>query len=347
MERPMRPGGAGAGDAAGGEDRRGAGARSSGPAGHGRQHGDLVVGPDELALVDGQTVHPHGAGGQDRGEATPVARGGNGEDLLHRVTRHEVPGGAGGGASGGEEPKDGHGREGAYRCRRAGQHPRRGRRVTRYGDRAMTRLLLVRHGESVWNADGRWQGQADPPLSDRGREQAAAAAASIGTVDVIVTSDLERAAETGAIIARIVGIEPVITEPRLRERDAGPLSGLTRPQIHEQFPGLLADDPGGFVPGPDGRPDWPQGWESDQHLWDRVEVALRALGRLVPDGDVLAVTHGGVMYAVERHLGAPERGRVSNLGAVWLEVDGDHLAIGERMALIEPTLHVPIEADRI
>lgn len=211
----------------------------------------------------------------------------------------------------------------------------------------MTRILLVRHGESIWNADGRWQGQADPELSDRGREQAAAAAASLGTVDAIVTSDLRRAAETGAIIARILGIEPVITEPRLRERDAGPLSGLTRPEIHARFPGLLADDPAGFEPGPDGRPAWPEGWEPDGHLWDRVEVALLALGRLVPDGDVVAVTHGGVMYAIERHLGAEGRGRVSNLGAVWLEVTGDEMRIGERLALVEAHLHTPIEADRI
>lgn len=211
----------------------------------------------------------------------------------------------------------------------------------------MTRLLLVRHGESIWNADGRWQGQADPPLSERGRHQAAEAAKALGTVDAIVTSDLERAADTGAIIARILGIEPVVTEPRLRERDAGSLSGLTRPEIHQAFPGLLPDDPTGFVAGDDGRPRWPDDWESDHHLWERVEVALVALGRLVPDGDVVTITHGGVMYAVEHHLGAPDRGRLSNLGAVWLEVKDDVATIGERMELIDPSQTLAIEADRI
>ncbi len=211
----------------------------------------------------------------------------------------------------------------------------------------MTRLLLVRHGESTWNADGRWQGQADPPLSERGQRQAAAAAAAIGTVDAIVTSDLERAAHTGTIIARLLGIEPVVTEPRLRERDAGPLSGLTRPDIHERFPGLLPDDPGGYRPGPDGHPAWPDGWEPDDDLWDRVEVALLALGRLVPDGDVLAVTHGGVMYAVERRLGAPDRGRLTNLGGVWLDVVDDRIAVGPRLDLIEPADATAIEPDRI
>jgi probable phosphoglycerate mutase len=211
----------------------------------------------------------------------------------------------------------------------------------------MTRLLLVRHGESIWNADGRWQGQADPPLSARGQEQAAAAAAAIGTVDALVTSDLERAADTGAIIARILGLEPVLVEPRLRERDAGSLSGLTRPEIHDAFPGLLPDDPGGFVPGPDGQPAWPADWESDDDLWARVEVALLALGRLVPEGDVVAITHGGVMYAIERRLGAPDRGRLSNLGAVWLEVVGDRMAVGPRLDLIDPSTATAIEADRI
>ena len=211
----------------------------------------------------------------------------------------------------------------------------------------MTRLLLVRHGESTWNADGRWQGQADPPLSDRGRRQAATAAASVGTVDAIVTSDLERAADTGAIMARLLGIEPVVTEARLRERDAGPLSGLTRPEIHERFPGLLPDDPEGYEPGPDGHPAWPAGWETDDDLWERVEVALLAMGRLVPDGDVLAVTHGGVMYAVERRLGALDRGRLTNLGAVWLEVVGDRIEVGPRIELIDPSQAAAIEPDRI
>ena len=211
----------------------------------------------------------------------------------------------------------------------------------------MTRILLVRHGESTWNADGRWQGQADPPLSDRGRSQAASAAASVGTVDAIVTSDLERAADTGAIIARLLGVEPVVVEPRLRERDAGALSGLTRPEIHDRFPGLLPDDPAGFAPGADGQPTWPADWESDEALWERVEVALVALGRLVPDGDVLAVTHGGVVYAIERRLGSPGRGRLSNLDSCWIEVVDDRLTLGPRLSLVDPADTLAIEADRI
>lgn len=211
----------------------------------------------------------------------------------------------------------------------------------------MTRILLIRHGESTWNADGRWQGQADPPLSERGRAQAAEAAHAIGTVDAIVTSDLERAAETGAIIGRALGIEPVVIHPDLRERDAGLLSGLTRDEIHQRFAGLLPDDPAGFRPGPDGQPPWPNGWEDDDRLLARVEVVLLALGRMVPDGDVVAVTHGGVVYALERKLGEPGRGRLSNLGGCWLEAVDDQLRLGPRVDLIDPAHALVIEADRI
>ncbi len=211
----------------------------------------------------------------------------------------------------------------------------------------MTRLLLIRHGESVWNADGRWQGQADPPLTDRGRQQAADAASSIGHVDAVVTSDLARAAETGAIIARLLGVDHLATDPGLRERDAGPLSGRTRAEIFVEHPGLLPDDPAGFAPGDDGEPRWPEGWELDDHLWARVEVSLRAIGQLVPDGDVLVVTHGGVMYAVEGRLGSPGRGRLANLDAVPVTVDGDRFVLGDRLALVDPATTTAIEADRI
>ncbi len=212
----------------------------------------------------------------------------------------------------------------------------------------MTRILLIRHGESTWNAAGRWQGQADPPLSDRGRDQAVEAAARVGSIDAVVTSDLERAAITGQIISRLVGVDHVATEPRLRERDAGPLSGLTRDEIHRAFPGLLADDPAGFEPGPDGQPRWPLGWESDADLWERLEVALVAVARAVPDGDVLAVTHGGVIYALERRLGASGRPRLSNLDGVQVEVAPDgQMLVGDRTSLVDPTHTIAMEADRI
>ena len=79
----------------------------------------------------------------------------------------------------------------------------------------------------------------------------------------------------------------------LRERDAGEWSGLTRPEIEERFPGYLADH------------RRPPGWESDEDLLARALRALRRIGAEVPGGDVLAVTHGGLIYTVEGHLGEP------------------------------------------
>src|SRR5262245_20577361 len=62
--------------------------------------------------------------------------------------------------------------------------------------RMPTRILLVRHGQSEWNAAGRWQGQQDPPLTELGRRQARAAAETIGAIEAVFASDLQRALET-------------------------------------------------------------------------------------------------------------------------------------------------------
>jgi broad specificity phosphatase PhoE len=93
-------------------------------------------------------------------------------------------------------------------------------------------LLLIRHAESSWNAAGRWQGHGDPPLSDRGRAQANALARELAceTIDVLVSSDLRRAAETAAIVGQARGLQPELN-PRLRELDLGDWEGLTSDQI--------------------------------------------------------------------------------------------------------------------
>src|SRR4051812_9943958 len=167
----------------------------------------------------------------------------------------------------------------------------------------VSRVLLVRHGQSEWNAVGRWQGQADPPLSDLGRAQARAAAHSLGSLDAVFASDLQRASETAVIIAEQLGIGPVIVDPDLRERDAGEWSGLTRDEIHEQYPGYLPDDRHRAFAPDGGAPKRPPGWETDEALRTRALDALRRIHAAVPDGEVLAITHGGLIYALEDHLG--------------------------------------------
>src|SRR5947207_3359793 len=95
------------------------------------------------------------------------------------------------------------------------------RRLAMTRPTAVSRLLLVRHGESTWNADGRWQGQADPPLSPLGERQARAASETCPDVDAVVSSDLRRAHQTATIIAQRRGLGPVHTERRLRETFTG------------------------------------------------------------------------------------------------------------------------------
>lgn len=198
-------------------------------------------------------------------------------------------------------------------------------------------VLLVRHGESTWNADGRWQGQADAPLSERGRAQAAAT--DVPAVAAVVASDLERARDTAALLAaRLARPVPVEVDVRLRERDAGEFSGLTRAEIHERHPGLLPDDPVrtpgdgvGLIP--------PPGWEPDDALVARAWQALEELAARLASAEpaaALAVTHSGLIYAIEHDLGAP-RGRIANLEGRWVHRGPTGWALGERLLLVDPS----------
>ena len=189
------------------------------------------------------------------------------------------------------------------------------------------RLLLVRHGESTWNAVSRWQGQADPPLSpigERQAEDAGARLAEIATITAVWASNLVRARRTGDLIAKHLGIAQVREEPRLRERDVGAWSGLTRDEIEERWPGYLAARRS------------PPDFEGDDELLARTLAGLAGAVDGSGPGDVLVVTHGGVIRTIERSLGAiPER--LPNLGGRWLLAGTPtDLSLGERVVLLEP-----------
>ncbi|MCU1484743.1 MAG: fructose-2,6-bisphosphatase [Actinomycetia bacterium] len=184
----------------------------------------------------------------------------------------------------------------------------------------MTRLLLVRHGESEWNASGRWQGWADPPLSELGQLQAQVAAKGVGAMDAIVASDLQRASATAEIIAGELGVGPVIVDAALRERDAGPWEGMTRHEIEAAYPGFIESG------------ERPEGYEDDESVLDRVVPALRTLE--AAGESVLVVTHGGVIGAVDRLLGQTHA-RTPNLGGRVVDVVGGELRPGETILLID------------
>jgi len=100
----------------------------------------------------------------------------------------------------------------------------------------MITLVLIRHGETDWNVEGRWQGQADSPLNGRGREQAMRVAEYHKQFGfrALYSSDLRRAMETAQIIGDELGL-PVIAEPRLREINLGKWQGLLSADIQAQY----------------------------------------------------------------------------------------------------------------
>ncbi len=187
----------------------------------------------------------------------------------------------------------------------------------------MTSFLMVRHGESTWNVEGRWQGQADPPLTELGERQAAVAAHAVVALDAIASSDLQRAARTAAIISAAVGVGPVLADARLRERDAGPWQGLTRDEIEAEYPGYLAER------------KRPSGFEPDESVVARALEVLAAVARERLEASVLVVTHGGIIRALERELHA-DQGLVPNLGGIVVEHDGADARILERVLLVDP-----------
>jgi broad specificity phosphatase PhoE len=151
----------------------------------------------------------------------------------------------------------------------------------------MARVLLVRHGESVANALRIWQGHADYPLSERGITEARAVAAALANrpIAAIWASPLKRAAHTAGAIAESLGLS-TLHDQRLMEVDVGAASGLTSDEVHARFPQRAESLARGV------RWTFP-GQEHPEAFHDRIHQTLGAL--LALDGDIVAVTHGGVI----------------------------------------------------
>jgi broad specificity phosphatase PhoE len=141
-----------------------------------------------------------------------------------------------------------------------------------------TTLLLVRHGETDWNAEGRLQGHTDRPLNEHGRRQARALADRLARDDIeaVYASDLARARETAEIVAERLGL-PVVTDPDLRERDWGNWEGLTGPE-RDRVEHL--------------------GEASEAHA-ERVLRAVRRIAQAHPHGRIVVVTHGGSLRRIQ------------------------------------------------
>jgi len=155
------------------------------------------------------------------------------------------------------------------------------------------RLLLVRHGETAWNAEGRYQGATDVPLSPQGRAQARALVSRLAAeaLDTIYASDLQRAWQTAEVIAAPHGL-PVRSEPRLREIDFGAWEGLNYDEVRQRHPQTLAAweaDP--LI-------TTPPGGESLAQVAARVGEALGNITQACQGQTVLLVAHGGSLQVL-------------------------------------------------
>jgi len=157
------------------------------------------------------------------------------------------------------------------------------------------KFYLVRHAESTWNAEGRVQGQADPPLSARGQAQAAQLAERFGgePFTALYASPLQRARQTAEPIATSVGL-PIRFDDRLKEHHMGLFTGLIWIEIAQQFPEFAQawmvhamDMPGG-----------------EKHLVFRARTAevMQEIAIRHPSGTVLVVSHGGILGEFLAHL---------------------------------------------
>lgn len=161
----------------------------------------------------------------------------------------------------------------------------------------MTRLVIVRHGETAWNAEHRVQGQLDVPLNDTGRRQAQAAASVLRKerYSAIYSSDLGRARQTAAPTAAALGMD-VQLDPGLRERHYGMFETHTYAEVQVKFPEEYARF--------DRRdPDFDFGTgESLTVFYRRAVASLTAIAARHPGEDVLVFTHGGVLDKLYRYI---------------------------------------------
>ncbi|XP_010550379.1 PREDICTED: phosphoglycerate mutase-like protein 4 [Tarenaya hassleriana] len=195
-------------------------------------------------------------------------------------------------------------------------------------DRDYAEIVVVRHGETSWNAERRIQGHLDVELNDAGRQQAARVAERLSKepkISFVYSSDLKRALVTAEIIAARCGGLEVVTDPDLRERHLGDMQGVVYQDVPRMFPeahkAFLSHRTDVEIPG---------GGESLDTLYDRCTSALQRIGDKHKGQRVVVVTHGGVIRALYERARPDGRnaGKVMNTSVnVFRLYEGEKWAI--------------------
>ena len=192
----------------------------------------------------------------------------------------------------------------------------------------MTALIVIRHGETDWNRQHRFQGQIDVPLNALGLEQARRLADRLSDepIDLLLASDLQRAQVTAQMVAQAQG-RPLRVEPLWREQGFGLLEGLDVPTIQQRHADL-------WTRWVRHEADYalPEGGESNVAFHARVMRALHDLQARHAGARVLVVSHGGVLDMLWRQahglpLSGPRACEIPNTGINRLRFDGQQLRV--------------------
>lgn len=185
----------------------------------------------------------------------------------------------------------------------------------------MTRVLLIRHGETDSNQTGIWQCQNDIPLNERGMSQAEDLGRNFEYREVsgIFSSDMKRAIETARILESITGIRYLGSSSGLRERGCGEISGLDYFGIERKFGIKLTSILSREL-------DNIPGAEKFEAFISRVQQAINDIFRTASGMDVCVVTHGGVMAYIHQWVsGTDELKRFGNCENMWIGFNGGNL----------------------
>ena len=209
-----------------------------------------------------------------------------------------------------------------------------------------TTILLIRHGETAWNAVRRLQGHIDIPLNEEGERQANALARALSAepLDAIVSSDLQRAMQTAQAVAARHAHLQLRTDPRLRERAYGVFEGMLYPDIQQQYPDDFARwharDIDAVMPAGERLA------ESFRQFYQRTIGAIREVAARHPGQAVAVVAHGGVLECAYRaakgiQLDSPRDFQVKNASINRFSVSDEKLILdswGEVDHLALPTM---------